>query len=288
MKTRVYKILIGIIAFVCLFLILEVFDSKNQLKNIEILNASISDSLLYQKLKGAGDSLVLNGNIEEAKVYYHGAEKIFKNKHLLLQRLDFVNSLNPNTDSIILLRNSITKLKMELGKLSDLLKEEAKKDSIIKTQKIEFQELNIELNKLKNEIQEERRRSELNKKKIGNIEFFITKDIKVYYAGDLADNKATGYGYGLYSTGGVYEGEWKENKRHGKGKYTWKDGSVYEGDYFIDERQGKGTYHFVSGEKYIGEWKNNKRNGKGVLFAKDGKELVNGLWENDEPLKKLE
>jgi hypothetical protein len=103
----------------------------------------------------------------------------------------------------------------------------------------------------------------------------------VYYIGDRTNSAANGYGFAIWSTGGMYKGDWKNNRRHGKGWYKWMDGEVYEGDFHEDKRQGSGKYTFKNGEYYTGEWMDNKRHGFGTIYAANGTIKYQGHWEND-------
>jgi hypothetical protein len=205
------------------------------------------------------------------------------------QRVAERNQLNAEdlkSDTLDFFARTISDLKVKLKSGERLFAEVNLKDSLLQQKDQEYDQLKTEFVKLKGELKDEQQKFQKLKAAVGKLEFNAAKDVKVYYAGDLENGKATGTGYGLYSSGSVYSGEWKDNKRHGKGKYTWKDGSIYEGEFVNDERQGLGTYYFASGEKYVGEWLHNKRSGKGTLFSKDGKELFKGNWENDEFVKK--
>jgi hypothetical protein len=197
-----------------------------------------------------------------------------------------IDSTDP--DSLYYLGNLIRELKNELSYKAKKLESISLKDSIIENYETQLPALINELTIFKDELNAEKQRNQKLKNSIGKLEFEATKGVTVYYAGDIQEGNATGIGYGIYSTGSIYEGQWLNNKREGKGKHTWKDGSIYQGEFSNDERSGFGIYYFASGEKYEGEWSNNKRNGKGILYSKDGKEVFSGFWENDGPAKKTD
>ncbi len=113
------------------------------------------------------------------------------------------------------------------------------------------------------------------------IYFKSSKGVKIEYAGQVVNNKANGYGVGLFESGGVYKGNWQNNKRHGKGVYIWKDGEKYEGDFVGDKREGFGIYTWKNGEKYEGQWKNDMRDGKGTLYKANGDIKIAGLFIKD-------
>jgi hypothetical protein len=246
-------------------------------------NLAALDSLKYYKYKHKGDSFFIIGNYQKAYEYYQQIDKVF-NKEAIKEIRRSVE------DQIMEKEKFFSHLQLLLGmSKQDLLdykirknNEMISKDSLLQHTKLEVKKLNLENRSLKDSLYLANQKIKNIASSIGKLEIDAFNGLKIFYAGDLANGKANGKGYGLYSTGGIYEGDWKNNLRHGKGKYTWKDGSIYEGDYYGDKRQGKGIYLFTSGEKYVGEWMDNKRSGKGTLYDKDGTVLVSGNWENDE------
>lgn len=118
------------------------------------------------------------------------------------------------------------------------------------------------------------------------ITFKSKNGTKIFYIGDIEDNKANGKGTGIYATSGsMYVGEWQNNLKHGFGQYEWADGVKYEGNYSKDLRKGFGKYFWPSGERYEGEWDNDKRNGYGTLYDINGNVRFKGDWINDKPVK---
>jgi hypothetical protein len=130
-----------------------------------------------------------------------------------------------------------------------------------------------------------------NVEKLRNTEPFLnlisSKGKQFEYLGDIENQKANGYGIGIYESGSIYKGYWKDNQRHGKGIFTWKDGERYDGHYAADLRHGEGTYIWKNGEKYTGEWKEDQRHGKGTIFKKNGKIKNSGVWEADKLIKSV-
>lgn len=108
-----------------------------------------------------------------------------------------------------------------------------------------------------------------------------SKNKKIQYTGKVRNNKANGFGVGVFETGSIYRGEWKNNNRHGKGTFTWKDGEFYEGNFHNDQRSGYGKYYWGNGEVYEGEWKNDMRHGKGTVYKKNGTIKKEGTWDKD-------
>lgn len=129
----------------------------------------------------------------------------------------------------------------------------------------------------------------VNVEKLRNTQPFLnlvsSKGKQFEYLGDTENQKANGYGIGIYESGSIYKGYWKDNQRHGKGIFTWKDGERYDGNYAYDLRHGEGTYIWKNGEKYTGEWKEDQRHGKGTIFKKNGKIKNSGIWEADKLIK---
>lgn len=124
-----------------------------------------------------------------------------------------------------------------------------------------------------------------NVQKLHNNNSFLnltsSKGNKFEYLGDIENQKANGYGIGIYESGSIYKGYWKDNQRHGKGIFTWKDGERYDGEYINDLRHGEGIYVWKNGEKYSGQWKEDRRHGEGIIFKKNGKIKNSGVWQND-------
>lgn len=114
-----------------------------------------------------------------------------------------------------------------------------------------------------------------------SLNIVSSKGKKIQYIGRVSNNKANGFGTGIFETGSIYRGEWKNNNRHGKGVFTWKDGEYYDGDFIDDKRNGIGKYYWSNGEFYEGEWKNDMRHGKGAVYKKNGSLKKEGMWKND-------
>lgn len=141
-----------------------------------------------------------------------------------------------------------------------------------------LQKANLQINDLQRQLEESSSSDYLSfKSKKGN---------NIYYVGEIKDGKANGQGVALFSTGSRYFGEWKDNMKHGEGAFYWKDGAYYEGQYAADKRSGEGTYHFPKGDVFVGNWENDLRHGKGVFYNKKGKIIAEGIWEEDELLKR--
>lgn len=66
-----------------------------------------------------------------------------------------------------------------------------------------------------------------------------------------------------FSGGGQYNGNWKDGMYHGYGECTWPDGHLYKG-----------------------EWKEGKTHGKGVEYRADGSIRHEGMFRDDEPVKR--
>lgn len=121
----------------------------------------------------------------------------------------------------------------------------------------------------------------------GLLRFPSAKGGTVRYVGDISDGMATGSGYGVWSTGSIYEGEWLENRKHGTGTYTWPDGERYEGEFRDDKRAGAGTYRWKDGRRWVGGWLDDMRHGEGVLYEASGRVRVRGRWERDKLVQEL-
>lgn len=115
--------------------------------------------------------------------------------------------------------------------------------------------------------------------------FRSSRNVRVFYFGQVSEGMANGQGTGLWSEGGYYFGNWLNNRRHGKGFFLWPEGDRYEGDYQNDQRHGQGTYFWANGDYYKGSWENNKRHGMGSLFNYKEELIFSGLWYRDEVAK---
>jgi hypothetical protein len=289
MKSRIFLLVSLLATGLAAFFYLKISGFEQQMESETVKIRSISDSLHYYKIRAKADSLFIAGEIELSVSYYQQADSIAGRSELAEDKKQKAEKLKMKQDSLEKLKMVMFAIQKDFEQVKISKNKEVNyKDSLL-------EEYNDKVNYLTNQVEELKDGLAKAKGKIsqmanstGRLEFETSNGSKVMYAGDVASGKANGSGFGLFSTGGVYNGEWKNNKRHGKGKYTWKDGNIYEGDFADDKRHGTGTYYFVSGEKYVGEWKNNKRSGKGIHYGKDGKEIYNGLWENDETVKKAE
>jgi hypothetical protein len=282
MNNRVFKITTAIFMALSFFLMVRLFGIGKQLTEAVGIADALNDSIHYYQNKSIGDSFMLSGDVDQAEMYYHLADSI-SGKALLAGNLDKRKIAQKAEDSLF-------RLKIGYDNLVALLETEnysnrmdvQHKDSAIAEYNAKITSYNQQIEELRTKLAEASQ-PKAPAAVAGKLEFEISTGTKVYYAGDVLQGKAEGYGYGLFGTGGVYEGDWRANKRHGKGKYTWKDGNIYSGEFKEDKRHGYGTYYFIkTGDKYEGEWRDNKRNGKGMLYSKDGKEILNGIWENDE------
>jgi hypothetical protein len=114
------------------------------------------------------------------------------------------------------------------------------------------------------------------------IKFKSPAGVDIHYIGYVnKDQKASGYGIGVYSNGNIYEGQWKNGKKQGSGLYKFSDGEYYEGDFVDDKRQGFGKYVRKNGEYYKGYWAADFREGEGVIYDKNGNIQKSGIWKQD-------
>lgn len=52
----------------------------------------------------------------------------------------------------------------------------------------------------------------------------------------------------------MYEGEYANDKKSGYGTYIWSSGNKYIGQYFDDLRHGYGEMYWSNGSFYKGQW----------------------------------
>jgi len=227
-----------------------------------LLNYQNLDSLInhYQFLKSAAESENYINSIQD--------------------RISFIESYSQSSqfesNRIIQLKNQVKIQEKSIQELnSSLASNNAENKRIIDDLKASLKEQSTQLVTQKTEISK--------KEMIQIITFTSSNGILVHYIGDVLDDKATGSGIGIWTTGSKYQGEWLNNQRHGKGTFLWSDGDKYEGDFQNDIRSGFGVYYFKTGERYDGEWNNNKRNGEGILIDKDSIVTFKGYWIDDKP-----
>jgi hypothetical protein len=129
------------------------------------------------------------------------------------------------------------------------------------------------------------------------------------FKGMFVYNLKDGLGIMKWSDGRVYKGEFWEDQMHGQGLLTYLDGSAYKGDFRNGKREGKGEARFGCGGQYVGYWKEGvfhghgqctwpdgsvylgewnmgKTHGHGIELRANGSVRHEGLFENDEPLRK--
>jgi hypothetical protein len=256
-------------------------NGENSIKNSKDIEAKIS--ILNEILK-IDELIMLEGEYQEG----------LENYKEILQK-----SGDEYLDIIQVRINNISQL---LSDNQNLSKEDNEKNLIINKQNKQIENFQNQIDSLKNinysnldslkkkivSLNEsiEKKEKLLNRKeKIKVLSFNNSKGGKIHYLGEVENEKASGGGIGIWTTGSIYKGDWKNNLRHGNGTFEWADGEKYIGEYVNDIRNGKGTYLWPSGERYEGLWKNDKRNGFGILYDRDSNIRFEGEWVDDKPLK---
>lgn len=88
------------------------------------------------------------------------------------------------------------------------------------------------------------------------------------YRGELNDNQLPeGWGFKVFSTGGVYEGNFQDGKMEGYGRGVSSTGNCFEGTFENDEMHGYGI--FIDNEKkrrFEGMWKRGKKVGNFKVY----------------------
>jgi len=116
------------------------------------------------------------------------------------------------------------------------------------------------------------------------------------YEGQWKDNRQIGKGTMWFANGNKYEGQWKQDRQEGQGTMWFANGERYEGQWKQNRKEGQGSMWFANGERYEGDWRLGQRHGVGVQFAAivstenqvSYKEIFNGQWLNDQPLRTQE
>lgn len=240
----------------------EQISNKSDINKINNLQDSIKD---LQKEKQLYKDAILSVNNYIKNDSYNFNSDLDKYKHDSLVK-DFMLNFLVYSDTNKLKNNTKPTVKVQTDTLVKILPDQ----KVLK----ENEKLQIELEKTKATLMQKE-----NEKITLNI--VSSKGKKIQYTGKVVNNKANGFGTGVFETGSIYRGDWKNNNRHGKGIFTWKDGEYYEGNFIDDKRSGLGKYYWSNGEVYDGEWKNDMRHGKGAIYKKNGDLKKEGMWKND-------
>lgn len=282
MKKRLLIPLLSILLLLAVFLYLRSGSYKQEMENANRQVRLTTDSLHYYKYKSIGDSLLAVEEIEGALKYFTKADSVLGQEKLVNAKQEVIEVIRDKQTRMSSLRQRVDQIQDERLLTERSMGEEIQlRDSLMRLSNTEINILLMETQELRDSLAHAFEEMQEIAESVGEIEFETEEGTPVYYAGDLKEGKANGYGYGLFGTGGIYAGEWKDNKRHGKGKYTWNDGSIYVGSYVQGKREGLGTYYFASGEKYVGDWKNNERSGQGAMYGVEGDLILSGTWKND-------
>lgn len=129
-------------------------------------------------------------------------------------------------------------------------------------------------------------KKEVTKKETGKLLLQSAQGFWFDYTGEIVNGEAHGKGVAIFENGNRYEGNFSHNKRSGFGKAINKNGDGYEGQWKNDRFNGKGTYTWKNGDRFEGYFKDAQRNGKGKLYNKQGELLKEGIWKDDELMKK--
>lgn len=286
MKKNIKRI---ITAAALLILVILLLKNNIVLKKQSSSVKAYKSELAFYKLKAQADSLL---TLEEFELAFEISETLdsITNTELyttrILTKLEERNASNNNfsklSDKLQKRSSVIQQLKVNKNELIDSLE---RIKTTLETLQLEYDSIIIFNSHISQKV------NELNDS-IGAISPMDALTIRnadgvtIRYIGEIKDDKAHGIGYAIFDSKSFYEGQWENSFRSGKGKYYWPNGDRYDGAYANDLRNGQGTYHFSSGEQYIGHWKDDLRHGSGVLLCKDGKVLFEGMWKDNEPIKK--
>lgn len=127
---------------------------------------------------------------------------------------------------------------------------------------------------------------EVSKKETGSLRLQSAQGFWFDYTGEIVNGEAHGKGVAVFENGNRYEGNFSHNKRSGFGKAINKNGDGYEGQWKNDRFNGKGTYTWKNGDRFEGYFKDAQRNGNGKLYNEQGALLKDGVWKDDELIKK--
>jgi hypothetical protein len=264
----------------------ETLESSRQHAQLisEKVEAHAQGLKVYALLTRA-DQLFIEGDFDQALVFYRELADVDSLKHLVRSREAVARAFQDDKSKALALVVSQQR-EDALKQAVDSIKREmlAAERSYLESQRnVQADRHKLELRLLEMEKAVERERKEVDEIRQNRnlITFRSVNGNKVHYIGDIENDRANGYGIGIWDTGGVYKGEWVNNQRWGKGRYDWADGEWYVGEFKSDMRNGTGTYYFKNGERYEGQWKDNKRHGQGVVYDKNNVVLNEGVWTND-------
>ena len=110
---------------------------------------------------------------------------------------------------------------------------------------------------------------------------WYSEDGRQHYKGDFVGGKKTGKGQIFQYDKLFYDGDMKDDKKAGTGKQYYDDGSIeYEGVFAEDVFEGEGTANYKGGKiKYKGAFKGGVYSGKGVMFDEESTMIYDGSFE---------
>ncbi len=283
------NVLIASLGILCgiqlIFILAQANNKKSEKANYTTLSNDTLD--YFVTLKQANEAL-FSENYDQAKVLFGKIDSLYpdtKNDEGIKASL-FIDGIQLRSDSLRRVR----------GRLAAYINEYRRDTAQISLMKLGLKERADQLGNLTQQqlkLLEDFRKSEDSKgnevegaNTFSEMVFENRKGLRVQYFGQITNEKANGYGMGVYETGGVYKGYWADNSRNGKGKYRWTSGDEYIGDYVNGERTGYGVYKFASGERYEGGWLNDLRHGQGTQYSDKGEIVLQGEWKKDKLRKK--
>jgi hypothetical protein len=238
----------------------------------------------YRSL-GTGDSLLREGNYEEALAIYRDLQSDtawMLGTATLTSRIDHARRLREVGAALDTLRRMrARRLRPEAPDLTPVQPQTVTRMPLEASDPNQYDSLRFALQKA--DMQIRNLESRLRTTSGGNYLTFTSRQgNEVYYVGNIKNGKANGRGVALLSSGSRYLGEWENNMKHGVGEFHWPDGASYEGEYENDMRSGQGTYRFPDGSVFVGEWEDDLRSGEGIFYDKKGEVVARGVWEDDE------
>lgn len=281
-----------VLSIVCLALLNLYWQATIKYKNTKFTLQMSADTILAYKVLAQANYLFFDKNYPRAIEQYVVADSLLNNQNFSKKAYRYFADNQLINDSLIKFKKNIKNLKSTMGVLG-AIHQEHMNASEKNWQQIRLFGDTVQLLKSKNRYLADslvyyQNLLETLSKSFGRLAFENSKGAKIQYIGYLKNNKAHGYGVGLYDNYSVYEGYWQDNMRWGKGKHRWTTGEVYEGEFKEDKKHGYGVYTFGAGEKYQGYWANDVREGFGTLYDADGGIMIEGNWKADRYVRKSE
>jgi len=273
------------------FLAVRTYHLQRQLAAMQAEQAARSDRA-QARLQGlaAADSLLLAGEIDQARAAYtrlrqQPGQELNQLVQRRMRQVDRWQQMKRQLDQYAgqgpdrALAEQVQAQRQQL----DSLRAQADAAQRRQTHQVDSMRFALEKAQMRNEVLEQQVATLADER---YLTFANEQGETVHYVGEVKDQQAHGWGVGLSESGIRYEGEWQANRHHGQGTLHWPDQEYYQGHFRAGERHGSGSYHWPDGKMFAGTWRADQRNGPGVFYDAEGNIMAQGIWRNNELVKK--